>query len=56
MLAKTLDIKIIFQRTFENGEQRGAATDRVRQAVPGARFCDGECIAFWDYPGFRWCI
>jgi len=41
MLIKTLDIKVSFQWTFEDS-QRWAATDRVRQTVPGARSWDGE--------------
>jgi len=41
MLIETLGIKVSFQRTFED-RQRGTATDRVRQTVPGARCCDGE--------------
>ena len=41
MLIKTLNIKVSFQWTFEDS-QRWAATDRVRQTVPGARCCDGE--------------
>ena len=41
MLIKTLNIKVSFEWTFENS-QRWAATNRVRQTVPGARCCDGE--------------
>jgi len=41
MLIKTLNIKVSFETTFEDS-QRWAATDRVRQTVPGTRCCDGE--------------
>jgi len=40
-LIKALGITVSFQRAFEDG-QRWAATDRVRQTVPGARSFDGE--------------
>ena len=46
MLTKTLDLKVSFQRTFKSGE-RWAATDRLRQTVPGARTC------IVDVPGRR---
>jgi len=40
-------MKVSFQWTFEDS-QRWAATDRVRQTVPGARCCDGEGeVAHW---------
>jgi len=38
---KTLDIKVSFQRAFEDS-RRWAAADRVRQTVRGARCCDAE--------------